>query len=193
MQKQFCLSTRDTIIQIADDLIRDKGYNAFSFYDISKAIGIKTASIHYHFPTKTDLSIALIKEHHSRLEKLKKYVADKSPFEKMEGFLSIYVRIQEEKKVCLVGSLATDLHTVDERTKQELQSFAGEILEWVTQILEEGKSKSVFDFPIPARTKALMIISNMLAIVQLSRLTSAADFILVKENILRELKPNTNA
>jgi AcrR family transcriptional regulator len=35
------MNTREQIIQLADNLTREKGYNAFSFYDISKKVGIK--------------------------------------------------------------------------------------------------------------------------------------------------------
>lgn len=185
------MTTRDSIIILADNLIRAKGYNAFSFNDLAREIGIKTASIHYHFPTKSDLGVAIIKEHVSRFEKLRKELQDKDPIKKLEGFFSIYTKIQSEDKVCLVGSLATDLHTVDVTVQKELKAMATMILEWVTEILKEGKTKKVFYFKESPRTKALMIITNMLAIVQLCRLTSAADFSTVKETILKELKSTT--
>jgi len=38
------MSTSEQIIQVADVLIRDKEYNAFSFFDLSNAVGIKKAS-----------------------------------------------------------------------------------------------------------------------------------------------------
>jgi hypothetical protein len=93
--------------------------------------------------------------------------------------------------VCIVGSLATDLHTVEEGIQKELKVLAEKILEWVTEILEEGKAKNAFAFQVAPRTKALLIITNMLAIVQLSRLTKADDFTLLKETIIQELKPKT--
>ena len=191
MQKNSTMTTRDTIIQVADHLIRDKGFNAFSFKDISNAIGIKTASIHYHFPTKTDLGIATIKGHIERLEALKAELENKSPLAKLEGFFSIYSTVKSENKVCIVGSLATDLHTVEEGIQKELKVLAEKILEWVTEILEEGKAKNAFAFQVAPRTKALLVITNMLAIVQLSRLTNADDFTLVKETIIQELKPKS--
>ena len=184
------MTTRETIIDTADQLIRSKGFNAFSFKDISNKIGIKTASIHYHFPTKSDLGIATIKEHIERFEHLKKEFADKSPLQKLNGFLSIYSQIKSENKVCLVGSLATDLNTVDHNIKSELQTFAELVLLWITEILAEGKKQKVFEFNTIPRTKALLIITNILAIVQLSRLTNDEDFEIVREAIIKDLRPD---
>lgn len=183
------MTTRETIIEVADQLIRSNGFNAFSFKDISNKIGIKTASVHYHFPTKSDLGVATIKEHIKRFEQLKAELSNKSPLVKLKGFLAVYSQIKSENKVCLVGSLATDLNTVDDHIKKELKHFAELILNWVSEVLAEGKKQKIFEFETAPRTKALMIITNILAIVQLSRLTKPDDFEIVKETILKELRP----
>ncbi|WP_428660689.1 TetR/AcrR family transcriptional regulator [Runella sp.] len=182
------MSTRESILQLADTLIRDKGYNAFSFNDISKSIGIKTASVHYHFPTKTDLGIAIVRTHIERVTALRAAQKDQPPLKKLESFLSIYTKVKAENKVCIVGSLATDLLTVEEEMKSELKILTKLILEWVTEILEEGRTKKVFTFEGLARTKALMVITNMLASVQLTRLTdNPNDFEIIKSTILADL------
>jgi len=186
----YLMTTREIIIDTADQLIRSNGFNAFSFKDISNKIGIKTASIHYHFPTKTDLGVATIKEHIERFEHYKAELADKSPLLKLKRFLSIYSQIKLENKVCLVGSLATDLNTVDDKIKNELKTFAELVLLWVTEVLTDGKNQGVFEFQNTSRTKALMIITNILAIVQLSRLTNDEDFEIVIEAIIRDLEPH---
>jgi TetR/AcrR family transcriptional regulator, transcriptional repressor for nem operon len=181
------MSTRLDIITIADALLREKGYNAFSFSDISSKLNIKNASVHYHFPTKTDLGLAIITEHRNRLEsQVAKYSA-KHPLQKLQAFLSIYEAAKSQKQICLVGSLATDLYTVDEPIQQELRKLVNDILAWVTSILEEGKQKKVFHFNGDSRTKALMIITNMLAAVQLTRLTTQKDFNLIKQAIINDL------
>lgn len=183
------MTTKENIIDKADQLIRDKGYNAFSFKDISNDIGIKTASIHYHFPTKSDLGVATIKEHIARYETLKEKVANESPLIQLESFLAVHTKIKHDNKVCIVGSLATDLNTLDQSIKEELKIFAKLVIDWLTEVLTEGKEQKIFDFQTSARTKALMIITNMVAIVQLSRLTNDDDFELVRETILTELRP----
>lgn len=181
--------TRDSIIQLADELIRDKGYNAFSFKDISNTIGIKTASIHYHFPAKSDLGVAVIREHRQRSERLKNELAGKTPEEKLKRFLGIYATINSENRICLVGSLGSDFNTIDPQIQVELKQFAAEVLELLTGILEEGKKKKVFVFETPARTKALLIITSITAAIPLSRLTGRADFDAVRKSIIDDLKP----
>lgn len=41
-------------------LVQERGYNGFSYADIAEAIGIRKASIHYHFPSKQDLVQAVL-------------------------------------------------------------------------------------------------------------------------------------
>ncbi|MCY4123811.1 MAG: TetR/AcrR family transcriptional regulator, partial [Pseudomonas sp.] len=64
----MALATRDALIQTAEGLMRTKGYAAFSYADLADAVGIRKASIHYHFPTKEDLGIAIVEEYVSRVE-----------------------------------------------------------------------------------------------------------------------------
>lgn len=182
------VSTRDRIILLTDTLIRDQGYNGFSFYDIAQKLKIKNASIHYYFPTKADLGIALLEAHTERLHQLQAAVEGKDSTAKIKAFLSIYNVIHSEGRVCIVGSLATDLKTVEPKMAKALTAFANEILVWVTSILEEGKENKTFSFVEPPRTKALMIITNMLAAVQLTRLTGEKDFITIRETVLAGLK-----
>ena len=184
------MTTRESIIQLGDQLIREKGFNAFSFYDLSKKLKIKNASIHYHFPTKTDLGLSILKEHSDRLRDLIQLTATKNPLQKLNAFLSIYETIKSEGRICLVGSLATDLKTVDAKMASALKVFACEILDWVTAILDDGKREKVFRFQESSRTRALLIITNMLAALQLSRLTGEKDFYTIRETALNEILIN---
>src|SRR5258708_25626745 len=137
------MSTMEEIIKLGDQVIRDKGYNAFSFYDISKKMKIKNASIHYHFPTKTELGVSILKDHAEKLHSIIQSTADKNPMLKLKAFLSVYDKIKSEDRVCLVGSLATDLKTIEPKMAKELKEYSGKILEWMTGILEEGRKKNV--------------------------------------------------
>lgn len=181
------MTTRKEIISLADDLIRQKGYNAFSFYDLSKAVGIKTSSIHYHFPGKADLGVAVVDRQLETLSQLIEQSVNDSPLEKLDRLIGIYAKTMAEDKVCLVGSLSTDLRTVDIRISEHLRIFAGKMLDWVSSFLEEGRSGGIFRFEGDARTRAVLLIGNLLSIVQLVRLTDKEDFIKVTTTIKQDL------
>lgn len=68
---------KTAIIDAAERRIQLGGFGGFSFREIAADVGIKSASVHYHFPTKDDLAAAVIRrwaEHTSEVvdEELKK-------------------------------------------------------------------------------------------------------------------------
>jgi TetR/AcrR family transcriptional repressor of nem operon len=48
------------IMNAAEHRIRLGGFNGFSFREIAADVGVKSSSVHYHFPTKEDLAAAVI-------------------------------------------------------------------------------------------------------------------------------------
>ncbi len=54
------ISTKQQILIAATALAQQYGLNAFSYLDLSEIVGIAKASIHYHFPSKTDLACAIL-------------------------------------------------------------------------------------------------------------------------------------
>ncbi|MEM7678447.1 MAG: TetR/AcrR family transcriptional regulator, partial [Myxococcota bacterium] len=52
---------QDAILKAAEEMVRQGGYNAFSFRAIADVVGIKSSSVHYYFPTKEDLGVAVAK------------------------------------------------------------------------------------------------------------------------------------
>jgi TetR/AcrR family transcriptional repressor of nem operon len=55
--------TRETIMTLARATAQAHGYNGLSFRELAKAVGVKSASVHYHFPTKGDLGAALARRY----------------------------------------------------------------------------------------------------------------------------------
>src|SRR5690242_18959981 len=53
-------NTAQQIIEIAIGLMIERGYNAFSYADISERMEIRKASIHYHFPNNSDLGRSVV-------------------------------------------------------------------------------------------------------------------------------------
>lgn len=180
--------TKESIVLLGDRLIRKKGYNAFSYADIAKELGVKNAAVHYHFPNKTDLGLAIIDYHLESLENFKKQTQELGSFQKINAFLGIYDHIKFDNKVCLVGAMATDWDTVEEVIQSKMKVFADEILKWLRLVLQEGLDQKIFTFSSSVETKALMIVTNMLAATQLARITGGTNFETVRGEVLKGLK-----
>ena len=43
------MDTRISLLDSAERAVRQRGFDGFSYADLSKEIGIRKASIHYHF------------------------------------------------------------------------------------------------------------------------------------------------
>src|ERR1700744_3605487 len=53
----------NAIMDAAELRIRKGGYGAFSFRELAADVGVKSSSVHYHFPTKEDLGAAVIRRY----------------------------------------------------------------------------------------------------------------------------------
>lgn len=186
------MDTRNQILKLADNYIRKDGFNAFSFRDISSKLGIKSASVHYHFPTKTQLAASVVDHNRSLLlntiDKNQQFPAS----EQLQAFFSIYDYYRTSGKICLIGSIASDYYTVEQPVREAIALLSQTMHQWVTAILEKGLQNNDFHFSAKPDVKAAMIIGNMLALLQLSRVLGDTYYESVKQEIIRDLNPENH-
>lgn len=53
-------ASAEAIVDAAERRIRVGGFNGFSFREIAADVGVKSSSVHYHFPTKEKLAAAVV-------------------------------------------------------------------------------------------------------------------------------------
>ena len=63
------------IMDAAERRIRLGGFNGFSFREIAADVGIKSSSVHYHFPTKENLAAAVIHRYTDEVAELIAFLA----------------------------------------------------------------------------------------------------------------------
>ncbi|MDN3019476.1 TetR/AcrR family transcriptional regulator [Paenibacillus sp. BSR1-1] len=114
---------KEQIIDLAIQLIRQKGYVAFSYDDISKQLGVTKASIHYHFEKKEDLGAAIIDKIMERLDRFSNSNASKAPKEKLKVFFIDRMERFRCFDICPISSLQTDFESLPEAIQiKELRS-----------------------------------------------------------------------
>jgi len=70
---------KSAIMDAAERRIQLGGFGGFSFREIAADVGIKSSSVHYHFPTKDDLAAAVIRRWSEYTSKLIDEELEKDP------------------------------------------------------------------------------------------------------------------
>ena len=162
------MSDRDTrreLLDLAETLVRTRGYNGFSYRDLAEQIGIKTASIHYHFPTKGDLGEALIENEREvfarNLARLD--AAERDPRRRLERFIQLFqsTTIGCDNRMCLGAMLAVEQETVPDAVGQAVRRLFAANEEWLAKLLEEGRKKRQFRFKGSADAAARFLFSSL--------------------------------
>lgn len=135
-------NTSHDILDQAEMLIQSRGYSAFSYHDIAVALDIRKASIHYHYPSKTDLGIAVVERYAKRFgEGLAAIGADEnqSSMRMLEHYMEPYREIAETPdRVCLCGALAGEIMVLPEPLRERVERFFKEHHVWLAEILKRG-------------------------------------------------------
>ncbi len=182
--------TREKIIQLGESLILTKGYNAFSYQSISKELGIKNAAVHYYFPSKANLGTSIVRTSTQRFEEMVDNMNTMrfDEWKQLDTFIKIYIKSHRENKICILGSLGPDFNTLNEVTQKELVKMTDIIINWLTSLLEKGRNKNIFNFNSEPKIKATMILSSLMASLQLSRILKDTDYKGICQAIKDELK-----
>ncbi|WP_212917129.1 TetR/AcrR family transcriptional regulator [Marinomonas sp. A3A] len=129
--------TKSKILDTAERLITLGGYNAFSFRDIADEIGIKSASVHYHYPTKGDLVSAVMARYNEEFsEQLPNLNNEQlNPNVLLNSFIDGFkAKIVDQRNMSLCTMLTSDKTILPEQVCNELVTFYQLKLDWLTQI-----------------------------------------------------------
>ena len=183
-------NTKRKILDLAEALLQDKGFNGFSYAHIAAELGVKNAAIHYHFPSKEELGCAVIQRYRDRFQLWinNSRVKDLSPKEKLDWFFGIYSNMRADKgKVCLAGSLETDFNAIPESMREQTEALTRELLSWLEGTLMEGREAGVFQFTGDPAGKAALILSSLQGALQMARALGTARFYRVVEQNKQDL------
>lgn len=126
-------STRETILDLAEAGFRKGGYAGISFRDIAQATGMKSASVHYHFPTKADLVVATIGRYADRFFDVIGRPDDPAdaPMVRIERLAAAYcAALHDGKASCLCAVLGTAVDPLPPRARAAVSDFYERLLAW---------------------------------------------------------------
>jgi TetR/AcrR family transcriptional repressor of nem operon len=155
--------TADRVLDIAEALVQTRGYNAFSYADVSDALGIRKASLHHHYPTKADLGLALVSRYRAAFLGALEHIEEKtgSTSRRLERYIELYGSVLRKNRMCMCGMLAADVATLPKPMRESIADFFTENEAWLTRVLAEGKKRGEIAFDGTPASMASFFVSSL--------------------------------
>ena len=157
-------ATAERIMDAAQRMVQTRGYNAFSYADISAQVGIRKASIHYYFPSKKDLGKELVARYRvafrDKLDRIDNETDDAR--RKLKAYAQLYLEaLRDDDRMCLCGMLASDITTLPEEVRREVVGFFADNETWLMKTLGDGRNVGVLSFSGSAKSEAQLLLTGL--------------------------------
>ena len=164
--------TRERILHLAKDILLRRSFHSFSYQDLADGIGIRKASIHYHFPSKEDLGVALIERIGAAMQRFAVELSEKHrpPEERLAAFFRVMRGLLDEgNKICVFGVLGAEFNALPPRMQTAYAQLLESQQKWLARVLERGRERGVFTFAAAPEEEALIVSSTVQGALQIAR------------------------
>lgn len=155
------MTTRDRLVQSAQELLWERGYVAMSPKAIQERSGAGQGSMYHHFTGKADLAAAAIEKSTAGFRAgAEKWLGAKgTPMERIRGYM---LRSRDALKGCQIGKLTQDPEIV---ANDQLRKPLDETFVWLQArlqvVIEEAKAVGELSSDLDAAEISAMLIATI--------------------------------
>ncbi|WP_374078895.1 TetR/AcrR family transcriptional regulator [Bdellovibrio bacteriovorus] len=160
-------STREYIVETADQLFYKRGFEHTSFADIAEDVKISRGNFYHHFKSKDEILEAVIELRLVRTqEMLDRWENEgKNPSERIKSFINILIMNQSKIKLygCPVGTLCTELAKLNHGSKAHANKIMMLFRTWLArQFVSLGHKKDADELAMHllARSQGVATLAN---------------------------------
>ncbi|HUD92571.1 TetR/AcrR family transcriptional regulator, partial [Sphingobium sp.] len=131
-------NTKELILAAARRAAQAHGYGGLNFRDLATDVGIKSASIHYHFPSKADLGAAVARRYREEATVALEVLSDEmpDPIECLRRYPDAFrAALQNDNRMCLCSFMAAEYADLPQAIAVEVQLFADVNIAWIAKQL----------------------------------------------------------
>ena len=152
-------NTRSYLISEAKNLMRVKGYSAFSFADLAKKLGISKANVHYYFATKEVLAKEVILD---AIEEIKRvldvyYKRHSTVNLRLQAYNAQFVHYANSMRLTFSVALSAELSNIPPSLQSLVQTCFNVQIEWLAQVIQDGQQNQEIPAHLDSQQYALRI------------------------------------
>lgn len=161
-------------MEAADRLFYEQGFEATSFADIAKAVGLSRGNFYYHFKSKDEILGAVIAFRMSHTQSMLETweQSETSPVERIRSFIQILIMNRAEIMAhgCPVGTLCNELTKLDHVSREDAAKIFTLFRNWL------ARQFSALDRATDADARALHILTRSQGVATLAAAFRDEDF-----------------
>ncbi|MCH9685145.1 MAG: TetR/AcrR family transcriptional regulator [Deltaproteobacteria bacterium] len=158
------MDRKEELRGVAQRLVRRSGFNSMSFADLAAEVGIRSATIHYHYPTKVALGVHLIERYHEAFfeELARRTEGVETAPARLQRYGSVFVdNLDQDGGLCLCGMLAAELPSLDASIRDGVKRFFEANTKWLASELRQGERRGELSLTRPASQVAVSLFSAL--------------------------------
>ncbi len=134
---------REQIATAATSAIKTGGLSSVSFRTLAEEVGVKSSSVHYHFPTKADLAEAVVRGYTEDFNAVLGKIAreEKTLRGRLQRLVDVFSGVVDHNELCLCGAVAADAVTLDDATRRALKTFFRVTEAWLVAVVDEARTE----------------------------------------------------
>ena len=186
------MTRKNEILDVATAPVQTRGYSAFSYQDLSDRLGITKASIHHHFLSKEGLGLAVAEQYTADVKAAlaEAWRTSDDPRVQLEGYVQFVLEIvKTHDRICAAGSVQSEINVVPKAMGKSMCSLVQYVIDWISEVIKNGRDRGVMDFPGTADNQAALIFSAAQGAMQYGRANGEKRARQVMQQIKRGLKP----
>lgn len=148
---------REAILEAGRRAMQAHGYSGLNFRELAGEVGIKGASIHYHFRTKADLGAAVARRYWESSDATLGALWDRYPDPKewLRHYPETFRQsLENDNRICLGSFMSAEHDDLPDAVRSEVQAFVEINVKWLTKAVSaatcatleesERRARSIF-------------------------------------------------
>lgn len=140
--------TADQILDCAQSLMVEWGYNGFSYADVAQRVAISKPTIHHHFPTKAHLALKVVQRYRGRvgavMEEGARMAAD--PVDQLAAYVGYWEAciLDDTISFCVCAMLSAERRTLPAEVGAEVAAHFAVLAAWLADLFTRGAASGQF-------------------------------------------------
>jgi TetR/AcrR family transcriptional regulator, transcriptional repressor for nem operon len=176
--------TKNKLMDHAAQLIQTRGYNGFSFHDLAALVNVRTASIHYHFPTKLALGQAVVERYANEFVSALGSPESGTSDERLRHYIALFRHSLSKERMCLCGMIGAEIAGLPIELRSGINKFFEANIFWLSRIFVRNGAASQI-----AHQRALTALATLEGALMLARAKDTpADFETISAMLLSHIE-----